>query len=69
MKPVKHKDSLSNEGPVEKPRDKDPHDYIASESVPPDLRREEALDESLMENHGDFSKKGWTGTPPAMGRP
>lgn len=40
-----------------KPMDKDPHQYRADETVPPDTFHEEPLDESLMENHGSFAKQ------------
>lgn len=57
------------EKPIEKPLDKPPYQYLANETVPQDDYHEEPLDERLMENRGDLSKRFSPGPLPHKGRP
>ncbi len=69
---VKQHDGSSTGGPeqpISKPLDKHPHQYLANETVPRDDFHEEGLDESLMENPGDLSKRFHPGRLPHKGRP
>ena len=59
MKPVQHTGD-STGGPekkIDKPMDRPFPSYTNNESNPPDDFHEEPLDEGLMENHGDLSKR------------
>lgn len=59
MKPVRQSGDATGGPtvPVEKPLDRPFPSYRNDESVPRDGFHSEPLDEGLMENHGDLSKR------------
>lgn len=59
MTPDKQKKAVNggNSRPIEKPMDRPFPSYRNDESTPRDTFHEMPLDEGLMENHGDLSKR------------